>query len=121
DRRRRDDPPSRRGPRADPSVKALALLIVLGSSLPGTSQGREPDTSGLGLRLSLETVVARTLAYSPGVAGAQGAVRDAAALRRVALGTYLPSLSLISSAGWSDQTLGGVGVTPGLNPSSAMN
>src|SRR2546426_6988001 len=35
------------------------------------------DTSALGPRLSLETVVARTLAYSPGVAGAQGAVRDA--------------------------------------------
>ena len=102
-------------------MKALALLIVLGSSLPGTSQGQEPDTSALGPRLSLASVVARTVAYSPGVVGAQGAVRDAAALRRVALGTYLPSLSLISSAGWSDQTLTGVGVTPGLASAGVMN
>jgi outer membrane protein len=97
------------------------LAIVLGSSLPGTSQSQEADTSALGPRLSLETVVARTLAHSPSVAGAQGAVRDAAAARRVALGTYLPSLSLISSAGWSDQTLAGAGVTPGLASTSAMN
>src|SRR5438309_8259024 len=53
------------------------------------------------------------------VAGAQGAVRDAAAARRVALGTYLPSLSVISSAGWSDQTLGTAGLTPGLASTSA--
>src|SRR5207245_2282528 len=65
---------------------------------------------------------ARTPAYSPGVTGAQGAVRDAAALRRVALGAYLPSLSLISSAAWSDQTtLGTAGVTPGLSPAGGMN
>jgi len=102
-------------------VKALALVIVLGSSLPGTSQSQEPDTSALGPRLSLETVVARTLAYSPGLAGAQGAVRDAAALRRVALGTYLPSVSLISSAAWSDQALAAAGVTPGLASTSATN
>src|SRR3989449_689748 len=121
ERRGRGDPPHRRGHRADPAVKALALVIVLGSSLPGTSQSQEPDTSALGPRLSLETVVARTLAYSPSVAGAQGAVRDAAALRRVALGTYLPSLSLISSAGWSDQTLTSIGVTPGLASAGAMN
>jgi len=97
------------------------LVIVLGSSLPGISQSQEPDTSALGPRLSLETVVARTLAYSPGLAGAQGAVRDAAAARRVALGTYLPSVSLISSAAWSDQVLAGTGVTPGLASTSAMN
>src|SRR5207245_1600593 len=48
--------------------------------------------------------------------------RDAAALRRVALGAYLPSLSLISSAAWSDQTtLGTAGVTPGLSPAGGMN
>jgi outer membrane protein len=102
-------------------VKALALVVVLGSCLARTGTSQVPDTSGLGPRLSLETVVARTLAHSPGLAGAQGAVRDAAAARRVALGTYLPSVSLISSAGWSDQTLTGAAVTPGLASTSAMN
>src|SRR5260370_8643109 len=69
----------------------LALVLVV-----------QTDTSALGLRLSLQTVVARTLANSPGIASAHGAVRDASAARRVALGTYLPSLSLTSSAGWTD-------------------
>jgi outer membrane protein len=100
-------------------VRTLALAIVLGASLRGASHSQVADTSPLGPRLSLETVVARTLAYSPNVAGAQGAVRDAAAARRVALGAYLPSLSLISSAGWSDQTLGTAGLTPGLASPSA--
>src|SRR5438105_6428125 len=70
----------------------------------------------MGPRLSLETVVARTLAYSPAVAGAQGAVRDAAALRRVTLGAYLPSVALNSSAGWTDQSLATAGVTSLTQP-----
>jgi len=102
-------------------VKALALAIALGSCLPGVSRGQEADTSAPGPRLSLETVIARVLAYNPGVAGAQGAVRDAAAARRVALGSYLPSLSLISSAASSDQTVASAGVTPGLTAPSSMN
>ena len=103
-------------------MKALALAVVLCAWLPRSSRGQEADTSALGPRLSLETVVARTLAYSPGVAGAQGAVRDAAAARRVAIGSYLPSFFLISGASWSDQTtLGAAGATPGLNPAGAMN
>ena len=97
----------------------MALAIVLGSWLPGTGRAQEPETSALGPRLSLETVVARTLAYSPGVIGAAGTVRDAAAARRVALGAYLPSLSLTSSAGWSDQ--GSATVTPGLTQTSALS
>ncbi len=96
-------------------MKLLALVIVLGSCLPGASDGQEPDTSALGPRLSLETVVARTLANSPAMAGAQGAVRDAAALRRVTLGAYLPTVAINSSAGWTDQSLAtsGVGTAPG--------
>src|SRR5882762_1170055 len=72
----------------------LLLALVLASM--------QADTSALGPRLSLQTVVARTLAYSPAIASAHGAVRDASAARRVALGAYLPSLSLSSSAGWND-------------------
>jgi outer membrane protein TolC len=104
-----------------PARRAFALAIVLGSWHPGTSQCQQPDTATLGPRLSLETVVARTLAYSPGVVSAQGSVRDAAALRRVALGAYLPSVSLISSAGWSDQTVSGVGTASPLTQTGGMN
>ncbi len=92
-------------------MKLLALVIVLGSCLSGVGLSQVPDTSGLGPRLPLETVVARTLANSPGMAGAQGAVRDAAALRRVTLGAYLPSVALNSSAGWTDQSLATTGVS----------
>src|SRR5256885_10168017 len=61
--------------------RALALAIVLGSWLPGTGRSQQVDSAALGPRLSLETVVARTLAYSPGVTGALGAVRGAPAPR----------------------------------------
>jgi outer membrane protein len=101
--------------------RALALVSVLAAWPSNPIQSQQPDTAPLGPRLSLETVVARTLAYSPGVAGAQGARRDAAALRRVALGAYLPAVSLISSAGWSDQTLANAGVVPGLTQAGGMN
>jgi len=73
-------------------------MLILAFVLAAT----QTDTSALGPRLSLQTVVARTLAYSPAIASAHGAVRDASAARRVALGAYLPSLSLSSSAGWTD-------------------
>jgi outer membrane protein len=39
----------------------------------------------------------------------------------VALGAYLPSLSLVSSAGWSDQTVSGVGTVATLTPTGGMN
>src|SRR5256885_14018438 len=73
--------------------RALALAIVLGSWLPGTGRSQQVDSAALGPRLSLETVVARTLAYSPGVTGALGAVRDAAPPRRGPPGADLPRLS----------------------------
>lgn len=100
--------------------RVLALAVVLGCSFPKTSQSQAVDTSGFGAPLSLETVVARTLAHSPGVASARGVVRDAAALRLVTLGAYLPSLALTSSAGWSDQTTSSLGVTS-LTPTGGTN
>ncbi len=100
---------------------AFALIALL----PGRVVGQQPiavdtasDTTTLGPCLSLETVVARTLAHSPGVASAQGAVRDAAALRRVTLGAYLPSVALNSSAGWTDQSLASAGATSLAQPST---
>ena len=74
------------------------MMLLLALALTSA----QTDTAALGPRLSLDTVVARTLAYSPAIAGARGLVRDAAAARRVALGAYLPSLFLNSSAGWTD-------------------
>src|SRR2546422_9558427 len=113
-----------------PGLWRLALIFALAwlACLPAPSAGQQPmvgvdtasDTATYGVRLSLETVVARTLAHSPGVAAAQGAVRDAAALRRVALGAYLPSVALNSSAGWTDQSLASAGVS-GLGPPSTVN
>lgn len=102
-------------------MKALGLVIVLGSCLPGAGQGQVPDTSALGPRLSLETVVAQTLAHRPAVISAAGAVRDAAALRRVTLGAYLPTVALNSSAGWTDQSLATTGAVSGLAQSSTLN
>ncbi len=46
--------------------------------------------------------IVRVALRRPAIASAHGAVRDASAARRVALGAYLPSLSLSSSAGWND-------------------
>ena len=104
---------------------ALWFALALIALLPGRGIGQQPiavdtasDTATLGPRLSLETVVARTLAHSPVMVGAQGAVRDAAALRRVTLGAYLPSVSLNSSAGWTDQSLASAGATSLAQPST---
>jgi len=105
---------------------ALIFAFALLACLPAPSAGQQPmvgvdtasDTATYGVRLSLETVVARTLAHSPGVAAAQGAVRDAGALRRVALGAYLPTVALNSSAGWTDQSLASSSVSSLTQPSS---
>jgi outer membrane protein TolC len=60
-------------------------------------------TVDLGPCLPLETIIARTLAHSPIVANASGAVRDAAAARRVAIGAYFPTLFLNGIAGKTNQ------------------
>jgi outer membrane protein len=98
-------------PRSATSVlRALALVAVLVGGLPawGACQGATaaPDTAAyLGPRLTLETIVARTLLYSPTVANAQGMLRDAAAARRVAaVGAYLPTLFLSGLAGKTTQS-----------------
>jgi outer membrane protein len=65
-----------------------------------------PDTVlGLGPRVSLETVIARWLVYSPTVAIASGVVRDAWANRLVTVGAYLPTLTLNSVNGYSNQII----------------
>jgi len=100
---------------------SLVAVLLTGPALALEAQGTAADTAALGPRLSLETVVARTLAHSPGVAGAEGAVRDAAALRRVTIGAYLPSVALNSSAGWTDQSLATSGVVSGVGQRSTVN
>jgi outer membrane protein TolC len=104
------------------TLHAIALAMALVVSVPGSSAGQQcgatfavasaaggrvvPDTTTrLGPCLSLETIIARTLVYSPVVAGAVGTLRDAAAARRVAaLGAYLPSLVLNGIAGKTTQS-----------------
>jgi outer membrane protein TolC len=88
-----------------------------------TGDGRSVlDTTGGGLGpcLSLETVIARTLANSPLVAGAIGTVRDAAAARRVAYGAYLPTLFLNGITGKSDQSLSTTTGTTGTATSTPV-
>jgi outer membrane protein TolC len=71
-----------------------------------------PDTVlQLGPRLSLQTVIARWLAYSPTLALAAGVQRDAWANRLVTVGAYLPTLTLNSINGYSNQIIS-TGTTP---------
>ncbi|MDB4889875.1 MAG: hypothetical protein JWL61_1730 [Gemmatimonadetes bacterium] len=91
---------------------ALALALCLMACLPATAACQqwavESDTTlVLGPRLSLETIIAQTLAHSPSVAGAMGAVRTTSAAQRVAMGAYLPTLALSSTAASTNQSSGG--------------
>jgi outer membrane protein TolC len=89
---------------------AIAALLVACVARTGSCQqpSAEPDSpTSYGPRLPLATIIAQTLAHSPSVAGAAGVVRTAAASRKVAVGAYLPSLSLNAVGGWSDQSAGG--------------
>jgi outer membrane protein TolC len=76
---------------------------------------------GLGPTLSLESIIARTLVYSPVVAGAAGTVRNATAARRVALGAYFPSILLNGITGKTDQSAGTTSSTTGSGPSSTSS
>jgi outer membrane protein TolC len=99
--------------RAAPLLRTLALSALLVAGLPASGAGQQtyavPDTAVfLGPRLTLETIIARTLVHSPNVAGAQGIVRNAFAARRVAaVGAYLPTLFLNGISGKSTQTASG--------------
>jgi outer membrane protein len=89
---------------------ALALAAALVVWLPDRSACQQTVTAAdtarpIGPRLSLETIIARTLVHSPVVAGASGMLRDASAARRVAaLGAYLPILVLNGITGRTNQS-----------------
>jgi outer membrane protein TolC len=86
---------------------ALVIWLCVFPSATAACQQWDGDldsTRYVGPRLSLETIIARTLVHSPAVAGAVGTVRDAAAARRVAKGAYLPKLFLSAITGKSDQS-----------------
>jgi outer membrane protein TolC len=93
-----------------PRIVVFVAPLVVGFTAPSASQQTSvltDTTIVLGPRLTLETIIARTLAHSPNVAGAQGAVRDASAARRVAaVGAYLPTLVLNGITGKSAQAGG---------------
>jgi outer membrane protein TolC len=100
-------------------VCALAVLLIASlSAVAGGQQCGAPvamaaagdgqnigDTAVVvGPCLSLETIIARTLANSPAMATAVGTVRDATAARRVAMGAYLPAVYLNAITGKTDQS-----------------
>ena len=109
--------------RAGPRVRrVLALAASLVASLPAAAAGQQcgaavavvgltvgravPETTTtFGPCLSLQTIIARTLANSPTMAGAVGTARDATAAQRVAIGAYLPSVVLNGVTGKSNQTV----------------
>jgi outer membrane protein TolC len=93
-------------------LRTVVLVAPLVAGLPASGASQQgsavPDTAVfIGPRLTLETIIARTLLHSPTVAGAQGVVRDAWAARRVAaVGAYLPTLALNGITGKSTQSAG---------------
>lgn len=114
---------------------SVALIVVLSGGWPAVIAAQQPDSAvvrgvlrpaagdggaAIGPRLSLGTVIARTIANSPDVARASGAVHTATSAQRVALGAYLPSLTLNSLAGQTDQSLASASVvTPGSTVGTA--
>jgi outer membrane protein len=90
-------------------ARGLSLVLWLVALQPAAAAcqqwGGDPDSANyVGPRLSLETIIARTLVHSPAVAGAIGMVRDASAARRVATGAYFPTLYLNGITGKTDQS-----------------
>jgi len=102
----------------------VAALAVLAGAFPAGLPAQRPDSvvmapvrvptadsawpSGPGL--PLDSVIVQTLLHSPTLAGASGLVRTAQSAQRVAVGAYLPGLTLNSSIIRSNQTLtGGAG------------
>jgi outer membrane protein len=84
-----------------------------------TAQPPAPDSEPpLGPRLPLETVIARTMAYSPTLASASGFLRTAQSAQRVAWGAYLPTVSASALAGRSNQGVASV-ATPDVGPQGA--
>ena len=79
-----------------------------------------PDSgTSLGPRLPLDTVIALTMRYSPGLDSASGLVRTARSAQRVALGAYLPSVALNALVGRSDQSVASATGTAGGTGTSA--
>jgi outer membrane protein TolC len=79
-------------------------------------EAHSDSAPALGPRLSLATVIAQTMRYSPTLASASGFVRSARSGELVALGAYLPSVTLDAQSGRSDQTPASTGTT--TTPSS---
>jgi outer membrane protein len=101
-----------------PRALLLALWFVAWRPAPAACQQWDIEADSavkLGPRLPLETIIAQTLAHSPSVAGAVGAVRTTSAAQRVAIGAYLPSLALTSTATSTDQSAGSGGSSTAQN------
>ena len=103
---------------------AIALVGALAAGRPVGVAGQRPDSvpvtaamsalppapdsgTSVGPRLPLDTAIARTLLNNPALVSATGTVHTARSAERVALGAYLPAVSLNSMAGRSDQGASG--------------
>lgn len=112
-------------------VLAVVAIAAAGTS-PLTAQVQEggyavsmtvphsDSATTLGPRLSLATIIAQTMRYSPALAGASGTVRAARSADLVALGAYLPSVALNALTSRSDQTSTSSGTTTG-QPSTVQS
>ena len=94
---------------------AAAGAVALGAAAPSALGAQEADSTG-GPRLSLAVVISQTLRHSPAWASASGNVRAARSAELVAVGAYLPNLSLDALAGRSDQTAAGSTSLPTAQP-----
>lgn len=110
-----------------------AAIIAVGALVPNAvSHAQQPTVAGaldsattlkVDTLLDLPTVISRALAVSPQTALGEAGVRTAQSEGRVAMGAYLPTLSLNSTALRSDIMSGSPSVAggPGLPSASAYS
>jgi outer membrane protein TolC len=131
--------------RIDTWYRAAAIAIGVAAARPAWAVGQGADTvrataadtahatramvpasaapdsgTSLGPRLPLDTVIALTMRYNPGLDSASGLVRTARSAQRVALGAYLPSVALNALVGRSDQSVASATGTAGGTVTSAV-
>ncbi len=98
------------------------VLVVALAAWPAPARAQNPDTTritasflpsmvtdsdALGPRMSLATVIEQTTLHSPDIVAANGAVRTSRSAQRVAIGNYLPDVSLNGIAVRSNQVVAG--------------
>ncbi|MDB4912545.1 MAG: outer rane efflux protein [Gemmatimonadetes bacterium] len=102
---------------------ALGIILIAAPIAAQTSAAKPAGDAAFAVRidsvLDLATVIARTLAVSPGVASGEAGLRNARSESRVAEGAFIPSLTASSSALRSDVLSTALPGTSGANSYSA--